>query len=469
MFPQTRRACYVVATLLSYPLVCYANEHAEPLPVPGWSVIPFVLLLLGIAALPLAAPHFWHSNRNRALFTAALSLPTVSYLCFEGAPAIQLLLHALKEYSSFILLIATLYTVCGGLLVSMKSKPTPLANTGLLAVGAVLANVIGTTGAAMVLIRPFLRINRERQHKRHLAVFFIFVVCNVGGLLTPLGDPPLFLGFLRKVDFFWTLSLWPQWLVANGMLLIVFFVWESRVCRWEPPILFNSLPERQIPFQLRGRRNILLLVGVLMAVLMQAPEAGQGVAGLISLVWPCPDLTMHWPLPEIIMGLLLLASWLGTPRDVRESNGFSWGPIIEVAVVFLGIFITMVPALELLRFHSGAWGVTAPWKFFWITGLVSSFLDNAPTYLTFATIAAGKGATDFQALSLQRPLILAAISCGAVFMGANTYIGNGPNFMVKAICDENKMPCPSFFGYMAYAFVILVPIWALLTVLFFMG
>lgn len=467
MFRQMAKCCFGIVTLLSIPAIAHAHEPAGPLPVAGWSVIPFVLLLLGIAALPLAKPHFWHSHRNRAIFTVVLSLPTVVYLCFEGEPALRLLLHALREYSSFILLIAALYTVCGGLVVFLKLRPTPLANTGLLAVGAVLANLIGTTGAAMLLIRPYLRINQERLYKRHLAVFFIFVVCNVGGLLTPLGDPPLFLGFLRKVEFFWTLGLWPQWLVANGTLLIVFFVWDSWVCRREPPQLFHSSSEKREPFQLRGRRNVFLLLGVLAAVLLQASDVGQGLSHLISTVVPCPDLTLHWPVPEIVMGLLLVASWVWTPRSLRAQNGFSWGPILEVSVVFLGIFITMVPAIERLRFYSGTWGITEPWKFFWATGVVSSFLDNAPTYLTFATIAAGKEATDFQLLSLQKPLLMAAISCGAVFMGANTYIGNGPNFMVKAMCEESKMPCPSFFGYMGYAVVILVPVWGLITVLFF--
>jgi Na+/H+ antiporter NhaD/arsenite permease-like protein len=436
-------------------LLCPAAAHAAggaALDVPAWSVLPFVGLLLCIAVLPLAAGHFWHSNRNRALVSFVFAAPVIGYLIYlenaEGQPGTAKLLEALHEYAAFIILLGSLYTVAGGLLVDLRARPGPLTNGTILAVGAVLANFIGTTGASMVLIRPYLRINRGRRKVAHLPVFFIFVVSNLGGLLTPLGDPPLFLGYLRGVDFFWTLRLWPEWLAANGIVLAVFCVWDGLALRGESERYGSHQP---VPgkVSLRGLVNVLLLAGIVAGVL--ARGAAEHVADELG----CPVTLAEMVLGAGPMLLMALLSWALTPAEVRAANGFSWGPIVEVAVLFIGIFVTMVPALSLLERQGPQLGLTEPWQFFWLTGSLSAFLDNAPTYLTFATLAAGQ--PDVGVLMTREPMILAAISCGAVFMGAMTYIGNGPNFMVKAIAEESGYPTPSFFGYLGYSCLVLLP------------
>jgi Na+/H+ antiporter NhaD/arsenite permease-like protein len=327
---------------------------------------------------------------------------------------------------------------------------------GFLALGAVLANVIGTTGASMLLIRPLLRINSQRRRVSHLPVFFIFIVSNMGGLLTPLGDPPLFLGFLKGVDFFWTLQLWPQWVVVNGSLLILFLIWDALAYVREMPADIAKDVMRIEPLRVEGLVNVFFLVGILISVLARS----EAVAGAWALQKP-------WG--ELVMLAMAGLSWWLTPRSVRAANKFGWHAIVEVAVLFAGIFVTMVPALVLLEAHGGTLSkqlnVSEPWQYFWLTGGLSSFLDNAPTYVTFATLAAQ--ADHFDQLAKFQPALLAAISCGAVFMGANTYIGNGPNFMVKAIAEEAGYKMPSFLGYMVYSGVILLPLFILVTVLFF--
>ena len=452
-------------SLLPGPAAAAQAEHRPILDVPVWSAAPFVLLLLAIALLPLTAGHFWHSNRNKALVMVLFAAPVAVYLVHSGPDHTHALLHAVGEYASFIILLGSLYTVSGGIVLRGDIQGRPLTNTALLTVGAVLANFIGTTGASMLLIRPVLRINHQRQYVRHLPIFFIFVVSNIGGLLTPLGDPPLFLGFLRGVDFFWTLSLWPQWLVANGIVLGIFLVWDTFAYLREPKrALAWDLSEVE-PLRLEGLRNLLFLAGILAAVLFQAEKVAQAAAAGLGRFFPCPDLTLHKPWGEVLMAAMAVLAFVLTPARLRQANGFSWGPIVEVAVLFAGIFVCMVPALELLRRHGPAFGLNAPWQYFWLTGGLSSFLDNAPTYLTFATMAAGENPVGW--LADPRPAILQASSCGAVFMGANTYIGNGPNFMVKAIADEAGVPAPSFFGYMAYSGLILLPVFVLITYLFF--
>jgi Na+/H+ antiporter NhaD/arsenite permease-like protein len=433
---------------------------AAPLNVPPWSVAPFVLLLLAIAVLPVAAPHWWHRNRNKALLAALFALPTAGYLVYlqvaTAQPAVNALAQELGKYASFILLLGSLYTVSGGIVLRGDLRATPLTNAAFLALGAALANLIGTTGASVLLIRPVLRINREREHTRHLPVFFIFTVANLGGLLTPLGDPPLFLGFLNGVPFTWTLSLWPQWLVANGAVLAVFLVWDTLAYRRESAKALAHDRQEVTPLRVEGLINVPLLAGILGAVLLQGVLPGE------------------WG--EVAGGVLMLAlaglSLALTPRGLRAANAFTWGPILEVAILFAGIFVTMVPALALLEAHGHALGLARPWQYFWLTGGLSAFLDNAPTYLTFATLAAGS--EDFLLLArdqvpgLDGPLVLKAISCGAVFMGAVSYIGNGPNFMVKAIADEAGLRTPSFFGYLAYSAAVLLPLFVLVTVLFFL-
>ncbi|MSQ97426.1 MAG: sodium:proton antiporter [Gemmataceae bacterium] len=422
--------------------------------VTPWSVAPFVLLLLAIAVLPLVAEKWWHSNLRRAMISLGLAIPVAAYLGYlqwaERQPGLAVLEHSAIEYVDFIVLLAALYTVAGGIVVQGQFRPTPLVNVGVLAIGAVLANIIGTTGASILLIRPLLCINLVRQHRNHLPIFFIFIVSNLGGLLTPLGDPPLLLGFLNGVDFFWTLSMWPHWLVVNGSVLAITLIWDTLAYRREPDR--TQFPPRHGSIVVGGKINILFLAGILAAVLMQSPM----LAG---------EYLLHRPWPTVIMAGMAIGSWFATPRSVREHNHYSWGPIVEVAVLFAGIFVTMVPALALLTRHRDDLGVTEPWHYFWLTGILSSGLDNAPTYLAFTALAAGEGG--LAELAARQPLILQAISAGAVFMGANTYIGNGPNFLVKSMAEDMGYAMPSFVGYMLYSSLILLPVFALATWLFF--
>jgi Na+/H+ antiporter NhaD/arsenite permease-like protein len=428
------------------------------------SVVPFVLLLLAVALLPILAPHFWHSNRNQLLIALAAAVPVAVYLVvldgFNVFSGEHRLAHGLEDYIAFIALLFALYTVAGGIVIDGDLRGTPLRNTLLLALGAGLANLIGTTGASMLLIRPFLRMNAGRRRRTHLVVFFIFVVSNMGGLLTPLGDPPLFLGFLEGVRFTWTFRLWPAFLLANGLVLAVFFVWESWALRREGPALLTA--DKPAPFGVRGKVNFLFLAGVLATVLLESPDLREK--------FRVPDGGLAQPKVVLVaaglMFLFGLASLFGAPAGPRSDNRFTWGPLREVAAIFLGLFVAMVPALEVLHRNAREFDMTEPWQFFWATGLLSSALDNAPTYLAFATIASGDGTIAELAVG-DSARLLEAISCGAVLMGANSYIGNGPNFMVKAIADDAQVPTPSFFGYMAYSGLILLPIFVVITFVLF--
>jgi Na+/H+ antiporter NhaD/arsenite permease-like protein len=330
-------------------------------------------------------------------------------------------------------------------------------NTLFLAVGAVLANMIGTTGASMLLIRPFMRANQKRQKRSHQIIFFIFVVSNVGGLLTPLGDPPLFLGFLRGVPFYWTLKLFPQWIVAVGAILIVFNFFDQYIFNREDietpgPLTETVQPHRRI--HIDGATNFIFLLGVMAA----APLSSY----------------FGWPrgIQESIMIAMALLSWFRTPRPIHKANHFEFDPIVEVAALFLGIFVTMVPALEILSRQAASWNLKHAWQYFWLTGTLSSFLDNAPTYLTFTALASGSIGSSSENLGMLLSsslgeTLLRAISCGAVFMGANTYIGNGPNLMVRSIAEHSGIRMPSFAGYMAYSIAILIPIFLAISFLFF--
>jgi Na+/H+ antiporter NhaD/arsenite permease-like protein len=435
--------------------------------LPFWTVLPFAGLLLSIALLPLAAPHFWESHRNKALVSAAFGVPVAAYLVLGlGAFGLHELAERAKEYVSFLLLLGSLFIITGGIYVSGSLAGTPLVNTALLAAGGALASVIGTTGASVLLIRPLLRANAPRQRKTHVVVFFIFVVSNCGGLLTPLGDPPLFLGFLKGVPFAWTFQLWKEWLLVNGSLVAIFNVWDQWALNREERERTGSQLEAVLahePLRVEGRRNF----GFLLAIVVSLAAAGRGL-GNGGQPWP-------FGVQEALMGAIALAAYRTTPERLRRANGFGFGPIVEVAVLFAGIFVAMAPALLLLNAHAESLGIREPWQFFWATGAMSSVLDNAPTYLTFAATACGladiplegRYLADYLALGGDKGLILAAISCGAVFLGAATYIGNGPNFMVRAIAEENGVPMPSFFGYLAYSLGILVPVCALCTWLFF--
>jgi Na+/H+ antiporter NhaD/arsenite permease-like protein len=411
--------------------------------LPLITALPFVALLLAIALAPLAAPRWWHHNRNKALVALVVSAPILVYL---GINAPDLLHEKFLEYVGFIVVIGALFVITGGIHIQGSLSGTPLVNTGMLGIGAVLANLLGTTGASVLLIRPLLRANKRRKRVAHIVIFFIFIVANCGGLLTPLGDPPLLLGFLKGVPFDWTLRLWPQWLMMNSVLLVVFSLWD----RWA---LSKEQREEVLvhePLRITGGVEILVLLGIIVSILF---EAG-----------------------ELVIVLLALIGYFAGSRERRAKNVFTFAPIIEVAVLFAAIFVTMTPVLEMLN----AWAqrpefaLSKPWHFFWASGTLSSVLDNAPTYLAFAASAAGLQGVPphgayIGALALDpvAAKLLAAISTGSVFMGANTYIGNAPNFMVKAIAEESGVKMPSFFGYMAYSVGILLPIFVLVSLVFF--
>jgi Na+/H+ antiporter NhaD/arsenite permease-like protein len=443
--------------------------------LPVLAVLPFVLLLLGIAVLPLAFERWWESHRHKGIVAAALAVPVALYLTVAWGPEGRFLLaETMLDYVSFIILLAALFVISGGIHIRGSLAGTPLGNTTMLGIGAVLANVFGTTGAAMVLIRPLLRANHSRERKAHLVIFFIFIVANCGGLLTPLGDPPLFVGYLEGVPFTWTLRLWPQWLLANGILLLLFMIGDQRVLdreELERPGSQLEAAMRHEPFAVRGAHNFAFLLGIVLVIV----AAGWGI-GNHGEPWP-------FGVKEVLMVALTVAAYASTHPHHRAANAFVFGPIIEVAVLFAGIFVTMAPALAILN----AWGqgqrevlglglgLSQPWQFFWTAGGLSSVVDNTPTYLTFSATAAGIGGVPATGRFLA-PLLatgpaaakmLAAIATGAVFMGANTYIGNGPNFMVKAVAEHHGVRMPSFFGYLAYSLAVLIPVFVIVTFVFF--
>ncbi len=430
------------------------------------ALAPFVLMLAAIALLPLLARRWFHRDRNKAIVAFILGVPTVLYLVIGfGQHGLDAVVDTAEEYVGFMILLLALYTISGGIHLSGNLIATPRTNLAFLAIGAVLASLVGTMGASMVLIRPVLRTNSERRHVRHTVIFFIFAVSNLGGMLTPLGDPPLFLGFLKGVPFFWTLRLWPQWLLSLALLLAIYMVLEVRHYRREPSqARYLDLKDLE-PVRLRGWVNVLLLALVTVTVVLSDPLFVLGER-------------MHFAfVREVILVVLTLASLLLAPKGPRRCNEFQWAPMIEVAIVFAGIFATMIPALELLRAHGGSVGLNSPWHFFWTTGWLSAFLDNAPTYLAFTSIAQGQtGAAslgDLAAMTdtsgaISGASILAAISAGAVMFGALTYIGNAPNFMVRCIAERSGVPMPSFFGFMRYSLVVLLPVFAILTVAFFL-
>jgi Na+/H+ antiporter NhaD/arsenite permease-like protein len=394
------------------------------------SVLPFALLLLAIALLPLLAPRFWERNRNKAWVAGLLATPVAMWLLWFEPTAVVRSLH---EYASFIALLGSLFVVSGGIHVEGDLRATPARNTLLLGLGGVLANLLGTTGASMLLIRTVLRTNSQRAHVKHLPLFFILIVSNCGGLLTPLGDPPLFLGYLRGVPFTWTLRLWPMWLTAMAWLLGLFYAIDRSAYAKEAPASLQKDVLEVVPLSLLGWRNVGLLFGIVVSVFFPSPYRELGMLTMAAL------------------------SWFFGGGQARQANRFTFGPISEVAILFLGIFVTMIPALRLLELHGARLGLVEPWHYFLASGSLSSVLDNAPTYLTFLSAAQGLG---LHPDTVGVPnAILAAISVGSVFMGANTYIGNGPNFMVKAIAEEMGYRTPSFGRYALSAILILFPIY----------
>ncbi|HEX7549425.1 MAG TPA: sodium:proton antiporter [Candidatus Methylomirabilis sp.] len=438
--------------------------------LPYWSVTPFILILLAMAIVPLVHGHWWEANLNKGVVSFLCSLPILAYLISLGPLGQEVLIDILRDYYAFIVLLVALFTISGGIYLDGDLKATPFVNTAFLGIGALLASFIGTTGASILLIRPLIKTNQHRHHKIHIFIFFIFLTANIGGALLPVGDPPLFLGYLYGVPFFWTFfSMWPMWLTTVAILLGVFYFWDTWAYSKEPTAVQKeaALPRK---LRLHGWTNLLLIFGVLLSVIFlkayQLPDGSH-----LDLAW------MQQPAMILLAVLSFAMDYKAKQRTPqgghpahmtpRDRNTFSFGPMIEVAVLFIGIFITMTPAICLLKAHGLETGVTEPWQFYWMSGGLSSFLDNAPTYATY--FALGQGVT--KGLLVSHPdlpvvmtttgpiawKILLAISLGSVFMGANTYIGNAPNFMVKSICEEAKIKMPSFFGYLLYSIGILTP------------
>lgn len=434
-----------------------------------WWVLPFAGILLSIAIFPLAAPDFWHHHFGKvSAFWAVMIL--VPMLLFQGiSVTLYEVLHVyLLEYFPFIILLLALFTISGGVRLVGTLSGSPVVNTGILLVGTILASWMGTTGAAMLLIRPLIKANAWRQKKVHTIVFFIFLVANIGGSLSPLGDPPLFLGFLQGVPFFWTtVHMLPEMLFLVVLLLPIYYIWDSVLYKKEDQSKREPSTEK---LAIEGGINLVLLLGVIGAVLFSG-FVKIGELHIYGVHVPYENL-----IRDVVLLLLSYVSWKITDINSRLANGFDWFPIQEVGKLFAGIFITIVPAIAILK--AGANGslafivdlVTLPngeennLAYFWITGLLSAFLDNAPTYLVFFNTAGGQA--NLPEL-LSEVSTLAAISCGAVFMGAMSYIGNAPNFMVKSIAETSGIPMPSFFGYMLWSFAILIPLFVVMSFFFF--
>jgi Na+/H+ antiporter NhaD/arsenite permease-like protein len=470
----------LVVFFLSLPVFAAENSHqgtheqinlGEILSL--YSTIPFIGILLSIALLPLFTPQFWHRHFGKvsAFWGIVIAVPLL--ISYRGAALHSFLHIMIVDYIPFIILLWGLFTVSGGILLRGTLRGTPAINTLMILMGTVLASWMGTTGAAMVLIRPFLRANNYRKNRAFMVVFFIFLVANIGGALTPVGDPPLFLGFLHGVPFFWTFHVLPHMVLTALILLVLYFVLDTYHYRKEGFATHIDDKEKE-PLRLDGSYNFIFLAGVVGSVIF----SGLVEWGEVSTLGITRGV-QEWMRDGfiILMGILSL---IFTPIKIREDNEFTWFPIQEVAYLFAGIFITMTPCLLLLMAGTkGALGfiigaVKEPLHYFWITGALSSFLDNAPTYLTFFTSALGKFYAStpepiaVSKLIAENPIYLIAISTGAVFFGANTYIGNAPNFMVRSIAEEAGTPMPSFFGYMIkYSIVFLVPVFIIITIVFF--
>ena len=465
-----------VALLALTPLPALAGGRASVLPgglggeLPLWTCLPFVGILLSIALFPLLAPRFWHRHFPKVSAFWALAFAVPFLFARGGEAAYEIFYVYIIDYIPFIILLWSLFTVTGGILVRGTLQGSPALNCGLLAIGTVLASWVGTTGASMVMIRPVLRANAWRKKRAHVVVFFIFLVSNIGGALTPLGDPPLFLGFLHGVPFFWTLHLLPPMLVVSVPLLVIFYLIDWLYYRKEKR---QGRIERE-PIRIDGMHNFLLLGGIVGAVLM----SGTWKLGAVAILGI--EQQVQFLIRDGIMILVGFVSLWTTREEIHRGNEFSWFPIKEVGILFAAIFMTIIPALAILKAgEHGALGgamqaLATPMHYYWSTGFLSSFLDNAPTYLTFMNSVLGKfysGLPESQAvpaLILENAHYLLAVSTGAVFFGAMTYIGNAPNFMVKSIAEEAGVPMPSFFGYMfKYSLAILLPLYFVVMLVFF--
>jgi Na+/H+ antiporter NhaD/arsenite permease-like protein len=434
--------------------------------IPVWALIPFVVMLLCIAVAPLFAEKWWESNLHKLYVSLILGVPVAAWMILNNTEANHFSEHLLHQmvfdYVPFIMLLLALFVVTGGIKVGGDIQATPKVNTLFLAIGFLLASLMGTTGAAMLLIRPLITTNQQRRYKTHTILFFIAAVANCGGLLTPLGDPPLFLLYLRGASFGWFLNLLPVWLFAGVCLLGIYYLVDSYYYKREPKECLEADNSEVTPLSFGGKINILWLLCVIACVMFINP-------GYIPAMGEHDAPVYLKLLREIALAVVILLSWLTTSKATRRANNYSWTPIIEVAVLFVGIFATMTPALMFLNANAEALGLTRPWQFFYSAGLLSSFLDNAPTAVAFHTVASGlpmvEGASIVAGI---QEILLKAIATGAVFFGAMTYIGNGPNFMVKAIAEQNGIKMPSFFGYMAkFSLIVLLPIYIIAQLLFF--
>jgi len=427
--------------------------------IPFWALLPFICQLLVIALAPLFFEHFWERNRNKLIVSLLLSVPIVWFM-IANELTVNLEHQILFDYLPFIILLGALFVITGGIHLSGDIQAKPSTNTLFLAIGYILASLMGTTGAAMLLIRPVLNINQQRKFKTHTVLFFIALVANCGGLLTPLGDPPLFLLYLRGANFTWFLHLLPQWAFVGVTLLVIYYLLDKYYYfKREEWTAISADVREQTSIRTKGNINFVFLLGVIVSVAFINPQNIPAMAD------------HHAPmyikfLREIALLTLIVLSILFTKKTVRHQNKFTWAPILEVAAIFLGIFVTMTPALLYLNQHAASLGLHAPWHFYYATGTLSSFLDNAPTALAFHSVAQGLPTTGLQVAGISE-ILLAAISVGAVFFGSMTYIGNGPNFMVKAIAEENRVPMPSFFGYMiTFSLIVLLPVYIVCQLLF---
>lgn len=423
-----------------------------------WTMVPFFLMLLCIAVLPLCAPGWWEKNTNKLLVSVLLGIPSVVYMVMNGMGA-NLEHQILFDYIPFIILLLALYVVTGGIYISGDLNAKPWVNTCFLAVGYVLASIMGTTGAAMLLIRPLIKTIRHRHFNTHTVLFFIAAVANCGGLLTPLGDPPLFILYLRGADFTWFLKLFPIWLATGIMLLTVYFIVDTFYYRRERKTVLDRAERMVTPFGLQGKRNIVFLVLIILSVAFLNENYIPSMGGDAPIY-------MRY-IREYALLAIVLVSWLVTGRKLRTRNHYSWAPIIEIAYIFIGIFVTMTPALLFLNENAASLGLQQPWQYFYTTGALSSVLDNTPTALAFHTVALGLPETANLVAGVPES-VLKAIAAGAVFFGAMTYIGNGPNFMVKSIAEENRIKMPSFFVYIfKFSLIVLLPIYVIVQWIFF--
>lgn len=430
-------------------------EHAN-LQIPLISTIPFVLMLLSIAIFPLFWNHWWEKNKNKLIVAIVLSIPIIIYLLMNGLGE-KLVETIVFDYIPFIILLGALFTITGGIYLSGDIEATPRVNTTFLGIGAILASLMGTTGAAMLLIRPVIQTNKERTFKVHTILFFIGIVANCGGLLTPLGDPPLFMMYLRGAPFTWFFHLAPEWLLTNALLLVIYFFVDSYFHKKEPAKAIE-IDRRVIkPIKLQGKLNFIWMAGVVLAV-----------AFLNEQYLPFISQNHYYKfIREVAIVGMAALSLLFTTNLLRVSNNFTWEPIKEVAYLFIGIFVTMVPCLLYLESNAKHLGITSPAQFYYFSGLLSSFLDNTPTAVTFHSLAMGLGQTTGTLVAGIPEELLRAISIGAVFFGSMTYIGNGPNFMVKAVAEENNIKMPSFFAYIyMFSLIVLLPVYVIVQLLF---